>query len=255
MDGLSYVGLIVGFGAIITGQVLEGGNIHAIMNISALFIVLGGTLGAVMLQTPWHTFKHALRISTWVFHPPVLYFNERRTQLIQLTQKSRQFGLLSLEDQLDNEKNRLMRKGLELLLLGVDKISMRTILEAEIEQEEYKNLQAVHVYESMGGYSPTIGIIGAVLGLIQVMGHLSEPSQLGEGIAVAFVATIYGVGLANLIFLPMANKLKSYIEHRLEYDVMIIEGLVAMAGGESPAMLTVKLNNFGTVHPNATQKK
>jgi chemotaxis protein MotA len=255
MDGLSYLGLIIGFGAIITGQMIEGGSLHAIMNLPALLIVLGGTLGAVMLQTPWPTFKRAMKIVFWVFHPPKLPFNDRRAQLIQLTQKSRQFGLLSLEDQLDNEQNPLMRKGLELLMLGVDKMNMRIILEAEIDQEEYKNLQAVHVFESMGGYSPTIGIIGAVLGLIQVMGHLAQPSQLGEGIAVAFVATIYGVGLANLIFLPIANKLKSYIGHKLEYDAMLVEGLVAMAGGESPAMLTIKLNNFGLPHHNATQKK
>lgn len=255
MDSLSYLGLLTGFGAIITGQMLEGGSLHAIMNLPALFIVLGGTLGAVMLQTPWSTFKRSLHIASWVFHPPELPFDQRRRQLIQLTQKSRQYGLLSLEDELNGEKNSLMRKGLELLLIGADKMSMRTILEAEIDQEEYKNLQSVHVYESMGGYSPTIGIIGAVLGLIQVMGHLAEPSQLGEGIAVAFVATIYGVGLANLIFLPMGNKLKSCIGYKLEYDAMIVEGLVAMAGGESPAMLTIKLNNFGKPHPDATQKK
>lgn len=255
MDGLSYLGLFISFGAIIGGQLIEGGDLHSILNLPALMIVLGGTVGAVMLQTPWAVFKRALKIISWAFHPPKLGFAERRTQLIQLTQKARQFGLLSLEDQLDNERNPLMRKGLELLMLGVDKLNMRNILEAEIEQEELKDLHAVHVYESMGGYSPTIGIIGAVLGLIQVMRHLAEPSQLGAGIAVAFVATIYGVGLANLIFLPIANKLKGVIAHRVEYDGMLVEGLVAMAGGESPAMLTIKLNNFGHIAQNAKKTR
>jgi chemotaxis protein MotA len=255
MDGLSYLGLIVGFAAILIGQSLEGGDISGLCNLPAFLIVLGGTLGAVMVQTPWITFKQALALMPQVFHPIKYDFARERNQLVELTKKARQFGLISLENQLDNEKNPLMRRGLELLMLGVDKTSIRHILDAEVDQIEHRDLHAVHVFESMGGYSPTIGIIGAVLGLIQVMRNLADPSHLGAGIAVAFVATIYGVGLANLIFLPIANKLKSRIAWKMEYYAMLIEGLASIAGGESPAMLTIKLNNYGLKENHAPKKK
>lgn len=141
------------------------------------------------------------------------------------------------------------------MVIGVDKLTIRQVLEDEIERVESHDLHAAQVFESMGGYSPTIGILGAVLGLIQVMRHLSEPSELGLGIAVAFVATIYGVGMANLIFLPVANKLKMCIAHKVHYEEMIVEGMVAIASGESPGILLLKLNNFGQHKKNESKKK
>lgn len=254
MDFLTLLGLLTGFLAIIVGQVFEGGDLHAILNLPALLIVMGGTIGAVMVQTPLQTFKRAFKVLPWVFKPPVLAFDACRTKLFELSRKSRQLGLLSLEDQLSKETNPLIYKGLELLIIGVDKVTIRQVLEAEIDHSEHQDLIAAHVFESMGGYSPTIGILGAVLGLIQVMRNLADPSELGMGIAVAFVATIYGVGLANLIFLPVANKIKTCISRQVHYDEMIVEGLVAMASGESPNMLQLKLNNFGR-HKNEIKKK
>lgn len=255
MDALTFIGLLTGFIAIIAGQLIEGGDIHSLLNLSALLIVMGGTLGAVMVQTPLSTFKRAFRILPWIFKPPQLGFEECRRSLIELARKARQLGLLSLEDQLDVETNPLIHKGLELLVIGVDKQTIRQVLEAEVERTEYQDLRAAHVFESMGGYSPTIGILGAVLGLIQVMRNLADPSELGLGIAVAFVATIYGVGLANLVFLPIANKLKSYIFRKVHFDEMVVEGFVAMASGESPNMLQLKLNNFGQHRQNEIKKK
>ncbi|HHL3491818.1 TPA: flagellar motor protein [Legionella pneumophila] len=245
MDALTLIGLLTGFLAIIIGQMFEGGDLNSLLNFPALLIVMGGTLGAVMVQTPLATFKRAFRILPWVVKPPHHNFEECRATLIELSRKARQLGLLSLEDRLDVETNPLIYKGLELLVTGVDKLTIRQVLESEIDRTEHQDLHAAHVFESMGGYSPTIGILGAVLGLIQVMRNLADPSQLGLGIAVAFVATIYGVGLANLIFLPVANKLKSCISHRVHFDEMVVEGLVAMASGESPNMLQLKLNNYG----------
>lgn len=255
MDGLSVLGLIVAFSAIIVGQMIEGGDIHSLMNFPALCIVLGGTLGAVMVQTPFNTFRRAFRILPWIFRPPSLPYDKSREQLIELARKARQFGLLSLEEHLEREKNPLMRQGLELLVVGVDKQNIRQVLESEIDRSEEQDMRAAHVFESMGGYSPTIGILGAVLGLIQVMRNLAEPSELGAGIAVAFVATIYGVGLANLIFLPVANKIKSCIAEQIHHDEMLVEGLVSMASGESPNMLNLKLNNYGLQHQHARKKK
>lgn len=245
MDGLTLLGLLIGFCAIIFGQIFDGGQINSLLNLPALFIVMGGTLGAVLVQTPGFTFKRALKILPWIFKPPHLSFEEYRTQMVDLAKKARQMGLLSLEDHLEVEENPLIYKGLELLIIGVDKQTIRHVLETEIDRLETQDLRAANVFESMGGYSPTIGILGAVLGLIQVMRNLADPSALGIGIATAFVATIYGVGLANLVFLPVANKLKACIARKIHFDEMIVEGLVAIASGESPGMLTIKLSNFG----------
>ncbi|QMT59970.1 flagellar motor protein [Legionella sp. PC997] len=255
MDALTLIGMLVSFLAITLGQVLEGGNMQALLNFSALLIVLGGTIGAVMVQTPLSTFKRAFKILPWVITPPKLDFEPCRNKMFDLARKARQLGLLSLEEHLEVEKNPLISKGLELLVIGVDKFTIRQVLEEEIDRVETHDSHAAQVFESMGGYSPTIGILGAVLGLIQVMRHLSEPSELGLGIAVAFVATIYGVGMANLIFLPVANKLKSYIARQVHYDEMIVEGLVAIASGESPGILLLKLNNFGQQKKDETKKK
>lgn len=245
MDALTVLGLIIGFCAVIFGQMFDGGDVSALLNLPALFIVVGGTLGAVLVQTPYFTFKRALKILPWIFTPPNLQFDEYRNLMIDLAKKARQMGLLSLEEHLDVETNPLIYKGLELLVIGVDKQTIRHVLEAEIERLEIQDLKAACVFESMGGYSPTIGILGAVLGLIQVMRNLADPSALGLGIATAFVATIYGVGLANLVFLPIANKLKAIIARQVHFDEMIVEALVAMASGESPSMLKLKLSNFG----------
>ncbi|MCA0403208.1 MAG: flagellar motor protein [Proteobacteria bacterium] len=255
MDSLTLLGLLVAFLAIVLGQMFEGGDFHSLLNLAALFIVLGGTLGAVMIQTPFPTFKRAFQILPWIFKPPRLSFESSRVQLLELARRARQYGLLSLEDHMEREKNPLMRQGLELLVVGVDKQNIRQVLESELLRCEEQDLRAAHVFESMGGYSPTIGILGAVLGLIQVMRNLAEPSELGAGIAVAFVATIYGVGLANLLFLPIANKIKSCIANQIHHDEMIIEGLVSMAGGESPNMLNLKLNNYGQHQNNAKKKE
>lgn len=255
MDALTLIGLFVSFFAIVIGQMFEGGNLSSLMNLSALFIVVGGTIGAAMVQTPLHTFKKAFGILPWIVKPPKLDFESCRNKMYELSRKARQLGLLSLEDHLEVEQDPLINKGLELLVIGVDKFTIRQVLETEIERIEAFNLRAAHVFESMGGYSPTIGILGAVLGLIQVMRHLSDPGELGVGIAAAFVATIYGVGIANLIFLPVANKLKSYIARQVHYEEMIVEGMVTIASGESPGILLVKLKNFGQHKKNERKKE
>jgi chemotaxis protein MotA len=255
MDALTIIGLIIGFCAIIVGQIFEGGDISSLLNLPAFFIVVGGTLGAVMVQTPYFTFKRALIIVPWIIKPPLLQFDECRSLMVDLAKRARQMGLLSLEEHLEVENNPLIHKGLELLVIGVDKQTIRQVLENEIERLEFQDLRAAHVFESMGGYSPTIGILGAILGLIQVMRNLADPTVLGLGIATAFVATIYGVSLANLVFLPVANKLKSCIARQVHFHEMIVEALVAMAAGESPSMLLLKLGNFGRYKQNEITKK
>lgn len=244
MDILSIIGLIVGFGAIIVGQYLEGGHIETILNAVALLIVLGGTLGAVMLQTPMNIFLRAMRMSMWVFMPPKLSASSLLEKILEWNQVARREGLVRLESMAMDETDLFTQKGLQMIADGAEPEMIREVLENDLDLEESDDIQAAKVFEAMGGYSPTIGIIGAVLGLIHVMGNLADPSSLGSGIAVAFVATIYGVALANLLFLPVGNKLKSVVAQRTRVRMMLIEGLIGVADGDNPRNIESRLQAY-----------
>ncbi len=244
MDMLSIIGLIVGAAAIIIGQYLEGGHIGSLMNGPAILIVLGGTFGAVMLQSPFSTFMRGMRMLVWTFLPPKVHNQDAINKIMSWSNIARKEGLLGLENIEESETDPFTRKGLQLLVDGSEPENIRSILDVDIFTKEHHDIQAARIFESMGGYAPTLGIIGAVMGLIQVMGNLSDPSKLGSGIAVAFVATIYGVGSANLIFLPIANKLKNIIHTHVQYREMIVEGMISIAEGENPRNIETKLMGF-----------
>lgn len=244
MDILSIVGVIMAFGAILLGQYLEGGHIESLINVPAIIIVFFGTLGASLVETPFKIFIHALKILRWVVFPPRISFQEGIETLLMWANVVRKEGLLGLEGLIDSEENEFAKKSLGLLVDGGESSIIKHILENDLNYSEKKDLLAVKVYEGMGGYCPTIGIIGAVLGLIHVMGNLSDPSKLGGGIAVAFVATVYGVSLANIIFLPVANKLHQIINRQSTYYEMFIEGVVSVSQGENPKVLQNKLSNY-----------
>ena len=244
IDYLTLIGLILGVAAILVGQQLEGGVLSTLINGPAALIVIGGSLGAVMLQSPVSVFLRAIKILGWTILTPQFKTEMVIQKIISWSNIARREGLLGLENLEDAEDDRFSKKGLQLLIDGSEPDSIRTIMEVDVNTRENFDLQAARVFESMGGYSPTIGIIGAVLGLIQVMGNLSDPSKLGGGIAVAFVATIYGVALANLILLPIANKLKSIVMNNAHFNEMIIEGLVSIAEGENPRNIETKLLGF-----------
>lgn len=244
MDKISVLGLVLGIAAIIGGQVLEGGHIGSLSQPTALLIVLGGTMGAVMLQSPYATFIRGLRMMAWVWYPPVVDNAQLIRQIANWSQVSRREGLLALENAIDQLKDGFTRKGLQLLVDGAEPERLREVLEVEISTYENEMRQSAKIWEAAGGYSPTIGILGAVLGLIHVMENLSEPAKLGAGIAVAFVATIYGVGLANLVFLPMANKLKAHISRLVFQREMIVDGLVGIANGDNPRIIESRLQGY-----------
>lgn len=244
MDILSITGLLIGIIAIVGGNAMEGGHLSGLANGPAAVIVMGGTMGAAMLQTPMVTFKHSFVILRWVIFPPIVEMKEKIDRVIHWSMTARKEGLLGLEAITENEQDAFSRKGLQLLVDGGEPEAIRTIMEVELITQEDKDLHASKVFEAMGGYSPTIGIIGAVMGLIHVMGNLADPSKLGAGIATAFVATIYGVGAANLIFLPIAAKLKSTIKAQSSQREMIIEGLIAIADGENPRTIEMKLEGY-----------
>lgn len=244
MDILSVLGLIVGFGAILGGQYLEGGHIDTILNSVALMIVLGGTIGAVMLQTPLTTFVRSLKILSWIFFPPKVSPQETLDNILEWNQIARKEGLMRLESVAMDEEDLFSQKGLQLIADGAEPELIREIMEADLDLQESNDIASAKVYEAMGGYSPTIGIIGAVMGLIHVMGNLADPTSLGSGIAVAFVATIYGVALANLLFLPIGSKLKSIIERRSRMQMMLIEGLLSVADGDNPRNIESRLQAY-----------
>ncbi|WP_085677793.1 MULTISPECIES: flagellar motor protein [unclassified Pseudomonas] len=244
MDVLSLIGLILAFVAIVGGNFLEGGHVGALLNGPAGLIVLGGTLAAALLQSPLSSFKRALQILRWIFFPPRVDLAGGIDRVVNWSLVARKEGLLGLEGVADAEPDPYARKGLQLLVDGAEPESIRGILEVDFLTQESRDIQAAKVFESMGGYAPTIGIIGAVMGLIHVMGNLADPSQLGNGIAVAFVATIYGVASANLILLPIANKLKAIVMRQSRYREMLLEGLLSIAEGENPRSIELKLQGF-----------
>ncbi|MDD1962062.1 flagellar motor protein [Pseudomonas sp. 39004] len=244
MDVLSLIGLILAFVAIVGGNFLEGGHVGALLNGPAGLIVLGGTLAAALLQSPLPAFKRALQILRWILFPPRVDLAGGIDRVVNWSLTARKEGLLGLEGVADAEPDPYARKGLQLLVDGAEPEAIRSILEVDFLTQEGRDIQAAKVFESMGGYAPTIGIIGAVMGLIHVMGNLADPSQLGNGIAVAFVATIYGVASANLILLPIANKLKAIVMRQSRYREMLLEGLLSIAEGENPRSIELKLQGF-----------
>ncbi len=244
MDILSIIGIALAFGAILGGNYLEGGHVSSLLQLTAFIIVAGGTIGAVMLQSPMATFMKSLKLTVWIVFAPKMAAGEAIEKIVNWSNIARKEGLLGLESLAESEPELFARKGLQLLVDGSEPDVIRNILEVELSTKEYHDTQAAKVYEGLGGYSPTIGIIGAVMGLIHVMNNLADPSKLGSGIAVAFVATIYGVGLANLFFLPMANKLKSIIHSQSQFREMIIEGVVSIAEGENPRNIETKLQGY-----------
>ena len=244
MDVLSLIGLVLAFVAIVGGNFLEGGHVSALLNGPAALIVLGGTLGAVLLQTPIAVFMRAMSIVSWILFPPRIDLAQGISQVSSWSSTARKEGLLGLEPVAETERDPYARKGLQLLVDGAEPEVIRSILEVDLYTQESRDLRAAKVFESMGGYSPTIGIIGAVMGLIHVMGNLADPSQLGGVIAVAFVATIYGVGFANLLVLPIGNKLKHIVHTQTTYREMLLEGVLSIAEGENPRSIEMKLQGF-----------
>jgi chemotaxis protein MotA len=244
VDRTSFIGLALGIAAILGGQILEGGALSALVQVTAFVIVIGGTLGAVMLQSTPPVFLAGLRMLPWVFRPPHAPFRDALNRIVRWGNTARRGGLLALEPSIRATEDAYTRKGLQLLVDGAEPGVLRSALELEIDTWEDFHRQAARVWEAAGGYAPTIGIIGAVMGLIQVMQNLSDPAKLGAGIAVAFVATIYGVGAANLFFLPVANKLKSLIGREVRLREMMADGFEAIANGENPRNIELRLEGY-----------
>jgi chemotaxis protein MotA len=243
-DISSILGVLIALGGILGGLVLEGGKIAELAQLTSGLIVLGGTLGAVMITTPLSTLVAAVKKLRMVFFETTHSPSQTIEEIITYASKARRNSIVSLETDLDNIADPFLRKALTLAVDGTDLNALRAMMELDIALDEKAAEAEAKVYESAGGYAPTIGIIGAVLGLIQVMKHLENIDEVGRGIAVAFVATVYGVGVANLFFLPAGNKLKARAHQVLHIQELMLEGVCSIVEGLNPKLIRVKLENF-----------
>jgi chemotaxis protein MotA len=244
LDKASLIGIILALGGILAGLLLEGGSLSQILQPTAAMIVFGGTLGAVLLQFPLNIIQLAFRQLGSVFVNPQRDPQAMILQLVQYAQKARREGIVSLDAELPQIQDPFLRKSLMLAVDGTEPQELRKMMELELDNQAEYEEQVPQVFESAGGFAPTIGIIGAVLGLIQVMQHLDKIDEVGKGIAVAFVATIYGVGSANLLYLPMAGKMKLRIRDEQIMREMTLEGVASILEGMNPRVLETKLLGF-----------
>lgn len=244
MDLATIIGLLMGFGAVFGGAFLEGLHMSALIQPTAALIVLGGTFGATFICFPLPSIIKAFKDAKIAFLPPKVDHEAVVKDIINYATKARRNGLISLEQEAQSAKDLFIKKGISLVVDGIDPQKLRETLEADIMAYEDHSKHSIEFYESAGGFAPTIGIIGAVLGLIHVMSNLSDTSKLGAGIAVAFVATIYGLMIANIICLPIGTKLKIRMKEEILRRVMILEGLIAIQNGENPHFIEQKLKAY-----------
>ena len=244
MDLLSLIGLAMGFGSIVLTMMMDGGDLGSLLQPSAAIIVVGGTVGAVLLQTPLRVFLRGIRMLVWVFFPPKDDRQELVRNILEWLRIARRQFLLALDPVAEQQSDPFIRQGLRLVVDAIDAPQIRVLLESMIATQEHEEMLAGEIFEVMGGYAPTVGILGAVMGLITVMSHLEDPTKLGSGIATAFVATVYGVGAANLICLPIGNKLKLQVRRRMRRLEMITEAMIGIAIMEQPMQLEMRLRSF-----------
>lgn len=244
MDKSSFAGVFIALGGILLGLILEGGRLVQIIQPTAAIIVFGGTLGAVMLQFPLRVVIAAFRRLGQVFFDRSRDPHSLIAEIVRYAHKARKEGIVSLDKDLEGIEDPFLKKGLMLAVDGTEPQEIRKMMELELDNQAEHDEHVPRVFEAAGGFSPTIGIIGAVLGLIQVMQHLDDIGEVGRGIAVAFVATIYGVGAANLLFLPAAGKIKIRVRQEQICREMMLEGVISILEGMNPRMIETKLLAF-----------
>lgn len=244
MDIFAILGTVLGVAFILTAQAMEGGNITQLLQVTAGMIVFGGTAGAVIASFPVSDLKNAGILLKDIIFPPKVHLDNLIIEIVGFATKARKEGVIILEKEAKNASDPLLTMGLEAVADGADPSLVQGMMENQIAQLEEKVSKGAKVYESAGAYSPTLGIIGAVLGLIQVMQNLSDPSKLGAGIAVAFVATIYGLFIANLVLLPISSRMKANFQEVFLAKEVMLEGILAIQAGESPALIERKLRSF-----------
>jgi len=236
--------VVLALNAILVGAVLKGAGIMALVSAAAFMIVVVGTIAAIFIQTPLPVMRRAIKIFPWVLRPPTRDGKKLITKIVEWSNTARKQGLLGLEPTIAREDDEFVKKALQLVVDGSEPESISSVMYVELNMREHADTSAAKVFEGMGIYSPTLGIIGAVLGLMAVLQNLADPSKLGHGIAAAFTATVYGIGLANLLFLPVASKLKAIIHRQTQFREMVIDGMLCIAQGENPRSIEAKLQGY-----------
>src|SRR3954471_20288301 len=244
MKASSVIGIIVGCLGIAMGATMEGSNIAAVINPSAMLIVLVGTLGATITGTSFDSIKAIPKLYKKAFSPDALDLNGRVTELVGYAEQARRDGLLALDEQLANVEDPFTKKGLQLVVDGTDPELVADVLEAENDAMRKRHKAATQPFEKAGGYAPTMGIIGTVFGLIHVLANLDKPATLGPSISAAFVATLIGVASANVIYLPIAARLKQLSQDELHARALIVEGILSIQAGDNPRVVQEKLMTF-----------
>jgi chemotaxis protein MotA len=245
MDITTLGGLIIGLSCIVIGRILEGGSPLILLQFTAFLIVMGTTAGTVIMQGTKADTRNMLNLFRIAFREQAFEPTEVIPQIVKYAEKARREGLLSLEREIPNVSNAFLQQGLQLVADGTDPEVVRHVLETDIDKMQDRHGKGPTLLEAAGGYAPTIGIIGAVLGLIHVMEHLSEGiDKVGPGIAVAFVATIYGLVTANLICFPIAAKLRSRSAAEVLAKEMVMEGILSIQAGDNPRIIEEKLKSF-----------
>jgi chemotaxis protein MotA len=241
---LSIIGLVLALNAVLVGAILKGAGLMALVSAAAFMIVVVGTIAAICIQTPLAVMQRALKIFKWVIRPPARDGKQLIGKIVEWSNTARKQGLLGLEPMIAREDDDFLRKALQLVVDGSEPETISNVMYVELNMREHADTTAAKVFEGMGVYSPTLGIIGAVLGLMAVLQNLADPSKLGHGIAAAFTATVYGIGLANLFFLPVAAKLKVIIQRQTQFREMVIDGMLCIAQGENPRSIEAKLQGY-----------
>jgi chemotaxis protein MotA len=244
IDMSTLLGLMLAVAGIFGAQWIDGGRVESLMQGTALLIVFAGTIGAVLVQTPPAVFTRAVRMARWALYPPKINSDRLIGRLVDWAQVARRDGALALEARVRQTSDPFTKSGLQMVVDGFTPDHLREALDVELSAREESQRAAVRVWESAGGYAPTIGIIGAVLGLIHVMENLADPTRLGAGIAVAFVATVYGLVFANLVLLPIAGKLRNIVAEETLMRELTQEALIAIAAGEHPHLIRARLKGF-----------
>lgn len=239
------IGIIVALVALLVGTLIEGGSPAAYANPSAILIIFGGTFGATIASFSMAEFKRFPKLFGLAIKTRASSAPEMRDRLVAFAERARREGLLALESDVDQVDDPFMRKGLQMVIDGLEPEVVEEILELDTEAMQRRHAGGAALFNAMGGYAPTMGVIGTVMGLVNVLGNLDDPGQLGESIAVAFIATLIGVGSANIVWLPVANALKVNSAHEVSERRMAITGILAIQAGDNPRIVAQKLDCFG----------
>jgi chemotaxis protein MotA len=251
MKAATAIGIVVAFVAILMSALMEGTSPAAFINIPAFLLIFGGTIGVTLASVGMDNFKKLPKLYKVAFGPPSYELAEKVTAMVGYAERARRDGLLALEGEVDNVEDAFTKKGLQLVVDGTDPDVLREILEAEIEAMSARHKVASEVFKQAGGYAPTLGVIGTCMGLVHVLENLSNPATLGPAIAGAFVATLLGVGSANVVYLPVAARLKALSEEEQEMRWLLLEGIMAIQSGDNPRVVHEKLMSF--VAPDARE--